>query len=183
MGKNLGIEIKFYDLLPDKGWEIDLDSMRKAIDKRTKAIIVTNPSNPCGSVFTKEHQLEILKLADEYKIPIIADEIYYGLAYGEGSEFHSFGNLTKDVPIISICGISKIYCLPGWRLGWTIVYNNHGYFDKVIDSMHKHSTIKLHPTSIIQGALPKLLKAFGDDHIKNMNYKLKKNSDYLYENL
>lgn len=59
-----------------------------------------NPSNPCGSTFSKEHMLEIIKVADEFKLPIVADEVYYGLVYGEDSEFHSFGNLTKDVPII-----------------------------------------------------------------------------------
>lgn len=44
--------------------------------------------------------LEILQVADEYKLPIIADEVYYGLVFDDESEFHSFGNLTKDVPVI-----------------------------------------------------------------------------------
>jgi len=74
--------------------------MRASIDENTKAILVNNPSNPCGSVFSKEHQLEIIALANEYKLPIIADEVYYGLVYDEEAEFHSFGNLTTDVPII-----------------------------------------------------------------------------------
>lgn len=46
--------------------------------------------------------LEILQVADEYKLPIIADEVYYGLVFDDESEFHSFGNLTKDVPVIVI---------------------------------------------------------------------------------
>jgi tyrosine aminotransferase len=87
-------------LLPDKNWEIDLESLRAGIDGTTKAILVNNPSNPCGSVFSKEHQLEILKIADEAKVPIISDEVYYDLVYDGVSEFHSFGNLTKDVPVI-----------------------------------------------------------------------------------
>lgn len=74
--------------------------MRNQIDDRTKAILVNNPSNPCGSCFTKEHCLEILKVADDSKVPIIADEVYYGLVYEDDLEFISFGNLTKDVPII-----------------------------------------------------------------------------------
>ena len=101
----MNINLKFYNLIPEKNWEVDIEDLKKQIDSKTKAILITNPSNPCGSVFSKEHQLELIKVADEYKIPIIADEVYYGLAYGEGSEFHSFGNLTKDVPIlvINIC--------------------------------------------------------------------------------
>jgi tyrosine aminotransferase len=61
---------------------------------------VNNPSNPCGSCFTKKHCLEILEVANELKIPIIADEVYYGLAYDNDVEFYSFGSLTKEVPVI-----------------------------------------------------------------------------------
>ena len=102
---------------------------------------MNNPSNPCGTCFSKEHQLEIISVADEYKIPIIADEVYYGLVYDENITFHSFGTLTKDVPIICTGAISKVYCLPGWRLGWVIVYNNHGYFDDVVQNLHKNNMV------------------------------------------
>ena len=49
---------------PDKGWEIDLDNLKAQIKPETKAILVNNPSNPCGSCFTKEHMEEILKVAE-----------------------------------------------------------------------------------------------------------------------
>ncbi len=61
--ESLNIEIRYYDLFPEKNWEIDLDSVRRLIDEKTKAILVINPSNPCSSVFSKEHQMEILKLS------------------------------------------------------------------------------------------------------------------------
>lgn len=93
---------------------------------------MNNPSNPCGSCFTRQHQLDIIALCNEYKIPIIADEVYYGLVYEDDAQFTSMGNLTKDVPVICVGAISKIYALPGWRLGWSIVYNNGGYFSDVI---------------------------------------------------
>jgi len=81
--------------------------------------------------------LEIIAVCDEHKIPIIADEVYYGLNYDKDSEFHSFGNLAVNVPVITTGAISKIYCLPGWRCGWNIVYNRHGYFDEVLKGMSK----------------------------------------------
>ncbi|MED6288011.1 hypothetical protein CHARACLAT_022207 [Characodon lateralis] len=58
---SMGIEVKFYNLLPEKSWEIDLQHMESLIDERTSCLIVTNPSNPCGSVFSKEHLQKILK--------------------------------------------------------------------------------------------------------------------------
>jgi aspartate/methionine/tyrosine aminotransferase len=100
-----------------------------------------------------------LKVADEFKLPIIADEVYYDLNFGEGTEFHSFANLTTDVPIITTGSISKILCAPGWRLGWCIVYNNHGYFDKVLHNFQSLSTIHQHPASFIMNGLDTLFKS------------------------
>lgn len=61
---------------PDRSWEIDIEHMESLVDDDTAAIVVNNPSNPCGSVFSKEHIRDILAFADRHKVPIIADEIY-----------------------------------------------------------------------------------------------------------
>jgi len=114
----------------------------------------------------------ILAVAEENKIPLIADEVYYGLSYDPARPFHSFGTATSTVPVICTGAISKIYCLPGWRCGWTIVYNNSGYFDDVIENLGKHSTILLHPASIVQFALPKILKEVKDSHFETIKTKL-----------
>lgn len=139
IAQNLGLDLKFYDLLPERSWEIDLDSLRSQVDDRTKAILINNPSNPCGSCFSKAHLAQILEVANEAKIPIISDEVYYGLTYEEGVEFHTLASIPSDVPIICLSSISKTYFLPGWRLGWCIVYNRHNYFDEVIENLHKHN--------------------------------------------
>ena len=55
---------------------MDLENLESHIDDKTAAIIINNPSNPCGSVYSKEHLEEILAVAEAYKVPIIADEIY-----------------------------------------------------------------------------------------------------------
>ena len=72
----LGIETREYNLLPNQDWEVDLLHMESLIDENTAAIIVNSPSNPCGSVFSVAHLKQILAIAEEYKVPIIADEIY-----------------------------------------------------------------------------------------------------------
>lgn len=72
----LGIETREYNLLPENDWEVDLLHMESLIDENTAAIIVNSPSNPCGSVFTPAHLKKILAVAETYKVPIIADEIY-----------------------------------------------------------------------------------------------------------
>jgi tyrosine aminotransferase len=72
----LGIETREYNLLPEQDWEVDLRHMESLIDDKTAAIIVNNPSNPCGSVFSITHLKQIIDIADRNKVPIIADEIY-----------------------------------------------------------------------------------------------------------
>jgi tyrosine aminotransferase len=102
----------------------------------------------------------------------VADEVYYGMVYEDDAEFTSMGQLSKEVPVICIGAISKVYCVPGWRLGWVIVYNNNGYFEKVIDRLHKHTMIQLHPTSLVQAALPSILNNVADEDLAVMRMKL-----------
>ncbi|CAF1181252.1 unnamed protein product [Didymodactylos carnosus] len=74
--KSLNIETRFYDLIPDKCWEVDLDHLQSMINEKTKAILINNPSNPCGAVYGKEHLCSIIDLCEKNCLPIIADEIY-----------------------------------------------------------------------------------------------------------
>ena len=60
---------------PERDWEIDLDHMESLLDDDTAAIVVNNPSNPCGSVFSQQHIRDILAVASTHKVPIIADEM------------------------------------------------------------------------------------------------------------
>lgn len=76
-------KIKFYFLClkEDKNWEINLEELESLIDDKTVTIVVNNPSNPCGSVYSKEHLLDVIKIAQNYKLPIIADEVYGDMVY------------------------------------------------------------------------------------------------------
>lgn len=61
---------------PERSWEIDLDHLASLADYDTVCIVVNNPSNPCGSVYSREHIRDILSVAERMRLPIIADEIY-----------------------------------------------------------------------------------------------------------
>lgn len=63
-------------LQPDRNWEIDTQDLERQIDRDTVAIVVNNPSNPCGSVYTVQHLESVLQVAERQRVPIIADEIY-----------------------------------------------------------------------------------------------------------
>lgn len=100
------IEIRYYDLLPENNWQIDLQDLNRKIDANTAAIIYNNPSNPCGSVFSRSHILEVLEIAEKHFVPIIADEIYEDLVFGD-NHFHPIASLTSEVPVLSCGGTTK----------------------------------------------------------------------------
>ncbi|XP_076297194.1 tyrosine aminotransferase isoform X2 [Lasioglossum baleicum] len=129
LAEGLGITVKSYDLRPELNWEIDLDDLESRIDESTAAIIINNPSNPCGSVFSRDHILDILDVAARYYVPIIADEIYEYMVF-PGRSFYSFASLSTEVPILSCSGLTKRFLVPGWRMGWIIIHDRLNILEK-----------------------------------------------------
>lgn len=130
LAESKGIECKYYDLIPEKNWEVAIDHLRSLADNRTKCIVVNNPSNPCGSVYSRSHLQSVLKLADSLKIPIIADEIYADMAF-KPYDFISLASLSQTVPILSVGGLAKRYLVPGWRVGWILIHDRNNIFSQV----------------------------------------------------
>ena len=64
---------------PERSWEIDLEDLERQIDDNTAALFLNNPSNPCGSVYSRQHLLDILAVAEKHRLPIISDEVYDGM--------------------------------------------------------------------------------------------------------
>ncbi|KAL0078054.1 tyrosine aminotransferase [Phycomyces blakesleeanus] len=150
------VETKYYDLVPEKNWEVDVVQLEKLIDSKTACILVNNPSNPCGSVYSKEHLKAILAVASKHHVPIIADEIYWDLVF-KGNTFYPMATLTTDVPILSVGGLAKKWMVPGWRVGWITVHDRHGAFAEILEGLLNLSQIILGPNSVIQAALPEIL--------------------------
>jgi tyrosine aminotransferase len=73
--------VKSYSLLAGKNWECNLEEMDQLVDSHTKAILINNPSNPCGSNYSAEHLSLIVEVARKHGLPIIADEIYGGCVF------------------------------------------------------------------------------------------------------
>ncbi|XP_043213359.1 tyrosine aminotransferase-like isoform X1 [Amphibalanus amphitrite] len=152
----IGIQTKFYDLLPERGWEADLEMLDAQIDSGTRAIVVNNPSNPCGSVFGKEHLRRILEIAARRRVPIIADEIYNHFVFPE-SEFYYIASLTDEVPVLSCSGLTKRFLVPGWRMGWITVHDQNHVLKDVRVGLQNLSTRTIGANTLVQAALPTIL--------------------------
>lgn len=161
LANGLGIKTKEYNLLPEQDWQVDLDHMESMIDENTVAILVNNPSNPCGSVFDEDHLTEILKIAEEYCLLIIADEIYEHFVFnGSEKSYTPIAKLSKNVPVLSCGGLTKRYLVPGWRLGWITLHDRNGIFQEsgIRKGLHSLSQRIIGANTIVQGALPSILK-------------------------
>uniref|UniRef100_A0A914CGV1 Aminotransferase class I/classII domain-containing protein n=1 Tax=Acrobeloides nanus TaxID=290746 RepID=A0A914CGV1_9BILA len=161
---------------------IDLKRLEEQIDKNTIAMIVNNPMNPAGIVFSKSHLEEVLKIAYKHKIIIIADEIYGDLTFNN-SNFYPLATLSPKVPIICCDGISKRYLVPGWRLGWLILYNRYNALDNIKSTILTLTQHMMGPCALIQGALPAILEKTPLSFHENICNILQNNADIVYKKI
>lgn len=131
----------FFSIKEENNWEIDLDELESMIDDKTKAIIVNNPSNPCGSVYSREHLINVINLAERYRLPIIADEVYGDMVF-PGEEFYYMAELSHTVPILSCNALSKRFILPGWRFGWIAIHDPKNYLTSKVLMICKNISSK-----------------------------------------
>lgn len=125
-----------YYLSEEDGWQPDIEDIKSKINPRTKAIVLINPNNPTGSISKKETLLQIIDLALEHNLVIIADEIYDKLIF-DGAEMTSIASLNKDVSCITFSGLSKNYIAPGFRIGWGVVSGKSEIMGDYIEAINK----------------------------------------------
>lgn len=101
-------------------WQPDLEDIRAKITKKTRAIVVINPNNPTGAVYSKEVLNEIVELARQHNLIIFADEIYSKIVYDDAQHI-PMSLLAEDVTCITFNGLSKSYRLAGFRSGWLYI--------------------------------------------------------------
>ncbi len=104
----------------DRDWEPNIDDIKAKITPKTRGIVVINPNNPTGAVYSKETLLEIIEIARQHKLIIYSDEIYDKIIY-DGTEFTSIASLADDVLFVTFNGLSKNYRAAGYRTGWMVL--------------------------------------------------------------
>lgn len=114
MAKPVYVECK-----KDDDFALNINGIKNAITKNTKAIIINTPNNPTGAVYSKESLCELANLAVKHNFYIIVDEIYEKLIYGNHTHF-SIASISEEVRnlCILINGFSKSYAMTGWRIGY-----------------------------------------------------------------
>ncbi len=106
---------------PEEGFALDVDLIEKSITDKTKIIVVNNPHNPSGALFSPKQVERIMEIAREHNVAILVDEIYDNFIY-DGAPFKSFMSFEdwRDY-ILYVNGFSKTFSMTGWRLGYLVV--------------------------------------------------------------
>jgi tyrosine/nicotianamine family aminotransferase len=167
-----------YRTIEEKGWAPDLSDLESKVTERTRLVVVINPSNPTGSVYSGNELSRILQIAASHNIPVAADEIYDRIVY-DGT-FTSVASIAKETPIFGLNGFSKTYRMTGWRLGYLYLQDPSEEMKDVWDAVQRISRVRLCASTPIQFAGIEALRG-PQGHITEMVSKLKRHRDLFWK--
>lgn len=180
-----GFEHITYTLDPRRNWMPDMHELKNKIayNPAIAGILIINPDNPTGMVYPREVLQEIVSIAREYKLFLIADETYARLTYKSEPMTPLFEVIGTDVPAIIMRGLSKEVPWPGSRCGWMEIYNKQSdpTFARYIQSLYDAKMLEVCATTLPQTALPDI---FTDEryriHISERVQKYEEKADIAY---
>jgi alanine-synthesizing transaminase len=169
-----------YETVEDEGWQPNVEDLRRKISKRTRAIAIINPNNPCGALYGEKIVNQIVDLAGENDLPLLSDEIYDQTVYEK--KFISTAHLAKDIPVIGLNGFSKAHLMTGWRLGYVYFHDQKDGLQELKQCIEKETRIRLCANTPVQKAGAAALDG-PQDHVREMVEKLRQRRDYVWKRL
>ena len=137
-------------------WYPDTDDIRSKITDRTKAIVIINPNNPTGAVYSRDILEEIAQIAREHELIIFSDEIYDRLLYDDWKHV-PIATLAPDLFCVTFSGLSKSHMVAGFRVGWMVITGNKAMAADYLEGINMLSNMRLCSNvpaqSIVQTAL------------------------------
>ncbi|MBR3448659.1 MAG: aminotransferase class I/II-fold pyridoxal phosphate-dependent enzyme [Oscillospiraceae bacterium] len=171
-----GAEPIYVPLVPP-AFTFDADVLEAAFRQHPKALILCNPSNPCGKVFTREELLIIADLAKKYDTFVITDEVYEHILYAPHTHTYMASLPGMWERTISCSSLSKTYSITGWRLGYVIAP------PEIIDTVKKvHDFLTVGAAAPLQEAAVTGLK-FGDDYYRGLQAEYTEKRDLFLKGL
>ena len=164
-----------YSLAEENDFQIDFDELEGLVTEKTKAIVIINPSNPIGSMFTLETLEKLADFAKKKDILVISDEIYEKIIYGNKKHISIASLDGMKERTITINGFSKTYSMTGFRLAYVAAPEE---FIRVLNIIHQHNTSCA--TSFVQYGGITALKA-GNEGSQEMVKEYKRRRDYIVE--
>ena len=170
-----------YNCVEENGWMPDLKDIRSKINKHTKGIVVINPNNPTGALYSNELLKGIIEIAREHGLIIFADEVYDKVLY-DGVEHTAIASLSTDVLTLTFNSLSKSYRSCGYRAGWMVVSGDKKAAKDYIEGLNMLSSMRLCANVPGQWAIQTALGGYQtiNDLIKEGG-RLRRQRDIAYE--
>ncbi|MGL4860824.1 MAG: pyridoxal phosphate-dependent aminotransferase [Enterobacteriaceae bacterium] len=140
-------------------WFPSLDDIRSKISPRTKGIVIINPNNPTGAVYSKELLQEIVEIARQHQLIIFADEIYDKILYDD-AEHHSIASMAPDLLTVTFNGLSKTYRVAGFRQGWMVLNGPKKAAKSYIEGLEMLASMRLCANVPMQHAIQTALGGY-----------------------
>ncbi len=176
-----------YRLIPENHWYPDMEELRNKVKYNPSivGILIINPDNPTGMVYPEWYLREIVSIAKEYDLFIVADEIYTNITYN-GVKAIPLAQVIGDVCGIAMKGISKELPWPGSRCGWLEFYNTKRdpEFGRLVKAIEDSKMMEVCSTTLPQMAIPPILShPEFPKHREALNLAIQKRGDVVYETL
>jgi aspartate/methionine/tyrosine aminotransferase len=144
-----------YPLIYDHGWQIDFPSLYKAVNHRTRAVVVVHPNNPTGSYVSEKEKGELNAFCREFNLSLIVDEVFLDYAH-DGAPRQTFA-LNGDVLSFTLSGVSKISALPQMKFAWICASGPDQQLTQAVERLEVIADTYLSMNAPIQLAAPALL--------------------------
>ena len=136
----------------DNGWNPSVEDIEAKITPRTKAIVVINPNNPTGAVYSRETLQQIVEVARKHSLLVLADEIYDRILYDDAKHI-SIAELAPDLLVCTFNGLSKAYRVCGYRAGWMVLTGPKDHASGFIEGLTLLASTRLCPNVPAQHAI------------------------------
>ena len=151
-----GVEITHYRLDEERNWYIDLDHLENHITERTRAIVLISPHNPTGMVAERDQIEGLATIAGRHKLPIIGDEVFREFVFDDAIPRRPAE--TRAPLVFTLNGFSKMFALPGLKLGWMAVSGEAALVEKAMTTLELMSDTFLPVNEIAQFSVPAIFK-------------------------
>ena len=132
----------YYQCKPENGFQPDPDEIRSLLTPRTRAIVLINPNNPTGAVYSRELLEEIAAIAEKNRLVVFSDEIYDEMLYGDARHI-PMATLVHDTLCVTFNGLSKVYRACGYRVGWMFFSGDKEHAEEYLHAVELVASLRL----------------------------------------
>lgn len=172
-----------YRCVEENAWLPDIEDIKAKVSDKTKAIVIINPNNPTGAVYSRNILQEMVNIAEEHGLVVFSDEIYSKIIYDDAVHIPT-ALLVKDTLCVSLNGLSKAYRATGFRAGWIVFSGNTKIAQSYIEGVEMLSSMRLCSNVIAQYGIQTALGGY--QSIKDLvapTGRLHEQRDQLYQGI